>query len=367
MKVTKRSGEQENFCLDKIHRVLEWATNGIDNVSISDIEMNAKLNITDGVTTTQIHQILIRSANDLISIEQPNYQYVAARLLNYALRKDVWGESEPPRLIDHIKYCVSENIYDKYILDKYTDSDMQKLGKYIKHDRDNLFTYAGIQQLVDKYLIKNRNTNEIYETPQFVYMLIAMVVFAEYPAKERLKYVKRAYDYYSTFKISLPTPIMSGVRTNIRQFSSCILIDVDDSLDSLFSSNSAVGYYTAKRAGIGVNIGRVRPIGSPIRGGEVIHTGKIPYLKMYESTVKSTTQNGIRGGCFQKDTEVLTVGSVTIDGKKYNLNDEILINGELIKVYTLLENGDLLDRSVEEYICNTMKEKAEAQIQSTSI
>lgn len=296
MKVKKRSGKLENFNIDKIHKVLEWATEGIEEVSISDIEMNAQLNITDGTSTKDIHDILIKSANNLISIESPNYQHVASRLLNYSLRKQVWGESEPPRLIDHIKKCVKGEIYDKYVLENYSDSEIMKLGKYIKHDRDNLFTYSGIQQLVDKYLIKNRNTGEIFETPQFAYMLIAMVCFAKYDSKVRVQYVKRAYDAFSTFKINLPTPIMSGVRTNIKQFASCILIDVDDSLDSIFASNTAVGLYTAKRAGIGLNVSSIRPKTSPIRGGEVTHTGVIPYLKVFESTCKSTSQNGIRGG-----------------------------------------------------------------------
>lgn len=296
MNIKKRSGETEPFQLDKIHRVLEWATEGIEDVSISDIEMNAKLNIVDGTSTKDIHAILIKSANNLISIENPNYQNVASRLLTYSLRKDVWGESEPPRLIDHIKKCVKSGVYDKEILTKYSESELMKLGKYVKHERDNLFTYSGIQQMVDKYLIKNRNTGEIFETPQFAYMLIAMVCFAEYDSKIRIQYVKRAYDAFSTFKINLPTPIMSGVRTNIKQFASCILIDVDDSLDSIFASNTAVGLYTARRAGIGLNIGRIRPINSSIRGGEVVHTGVIPYLKMFESTCKSTSQNGVRGG-----------------------------------------------------------------------
>jgi ribonucleoside-diphosphate reductase alpha chain len=249
----------------------------------------------------------------------------------------------------------------------YTDSELLKIGKYIKHDRDNLFTYSGLQQLVDKYLIKNRNTGQIYETPQFAYMLIAMIAFGKYPNETRLKYIKRAYDAFSKFKINLPTPIMAGVRTNIKQFSSCILIDVDDSLDSIFASNTATGLYTSKRAGIGLNVGRIRPINSPIRGGEVIHTGLIPYLKVFESTCKSTSQNGIRGGCFSKDTEVLTIDSVEIDGKIYNLDDEILVDGKLEKVYTILEKGNTLNQSVKEIVCNTMKENQEVQTQSTSI
>lgn len=296
MQVTKRNGSKEDFNLEKIHKVISWAVDGINDVSISDIEMNAKLNLKDGISTEEIHKLLINSANNLISEESPNYQYVAARLLLYSLRKNVWGESEPPRLFDHIKDTVNSEVYDKIILEKYSESEIHKIGKFVKHSRDDLFTYAGLQQLVDKYLIKNRYTNEIFETPQFAYMLIAMFAFMDYPKDIRISYVKKCYDYISTFKINLPTPLMCGLRTNIRQYSSCILIDVDDSLDSIFASVEAVGKYTARRAGIGTNTGRIRPINSPIRGGEVKHTGIIPYLKIFESTVKSTSQNGIRGG-----------------------------------------------------------------------
>lgn len=295
MQVTKRNGSKEKFDLDKIHRVVTWAIEGFTDVSISDIEFNANLSLVDGMSTSDIHQVLIKSASNLISESAPNYQYVAARLALYALRKDVWGGSEPPRLYEHINSCVSNGIYNKDIISKYTESEIHKLGKMIKHSRDDLFTYSGIQQMIDKYLIKNRNTKQIYETPQFAFMLIAMFAFADYKDK-RLEYVQKAYDYISTFKINLPTPVISGLRTNIKQFASCILIDVDDSLDSIFASVSASGMYTARRAGIGLNMGRIRPINSPIRGGEVVHTGIIPYLKVFESTVKSSSQNGIRGG-----------------------------------------------------------------------
>lgn len=296
MQVTKRNGTKEPFNLDKIHKIVTWATEGINDVSVSDIEMNAQLNLSDGVSTSTIHKVLIKSANNLTSEEYPNYQYVAARLALYALRKDVWKSNEPPRLYEHIKKCVDSKVYDPAIFSMYTESEILKLNKLIRHNRDDLFTYAGLQQMIDKYLIKNRETHEIYETPQFVYMLIAMICFAKYPAETRMDYVKKCYDHLSNFKINLPTPIIAGVRTNIKQYASCILIDVDDSLDSIFASVSAAGLYTARRAGIGLNMGRIRPINSPIRNGEVVHTGIIPYLKVFESTVKSSSQNGIRGG-----------------------------------------------------------------------
>jgi len=291
MQVTKRNGKKEEFAVEKIHKVVEWATKGINGVSFSDIEMNANLSLYDGITSDQIHKILIKSANDLISKSNPNYQYVAAKLLNMQLRKEVWGYGDQPTdFLLFLQRNVDNGIYDPAILDKWDESQVDSLGKYINHSRDDLFTYAGLQQMIDKYLVKNRSKGSIYETPQFAYMCIAMCLF------DTMDEVKKAYDCYSTFKINLPTPIMAGVRTNIRQFASCVLVDVDDNLDAIFSSIHAVGKYTARRAGIGLNIGRMRPINSPIRGGEVIHTGVIPYLKNFESAVKSTSQNGLRGG-----------------------------------------------------------------------
>ncbi len=295
VKVIKRNGSTEDFNVEKIHKVIQWACEGLEDVSQSDVELNAKLSITNGITTTQIHDILIRSANDLISQEFPDYQYVASRLLLYSLRKSVWGESEPPRLLEHIERLVNIGIYDKLVLEKYSESEIHKIGKFVCHNRDERLTYSGLQQLVDKYLIKNRKTGEIFETPQFAFILIAMTLFANYPKKKRLDYIKKCYNYISTFKISLSTPIMAGVRTLIRQFSSCTLVDIGDDLQSIFSSTTALGYYSAKRAGIGCNISRIRPIGASIRNGEVISTGLIPFLKVIESTVKSCSQNGIRG------------------------------------------------------------------------
>ena len=291
MNVTKRNGDVVGFDVEKIHKVLEWATEGLNGVSFSDVEMNANLSLYDKIPTSEIHQILIKSANDLISEAAPNYQYVAARLLNMQLRKDVWRVGDrSPNFHHFIAVRIDNGVYDPTILEKWSKEDVEKLESYINHSRDDLFTYAGLQQLIDKYLVKNRSTGEIFETPQFAYMLIAMCLFDD------INEVKEAYDTYSTFKINLPTPIMAGVRTTIKQFASCVLVDVDDDLDSIFSSLHAVGKYTARRAGIGLNMGRIRPINAPIRGGEVIHTGIIPYLKNFESAVKSTSQNGLRGG-----------------------------------------------------------------------
>lgn len=291
MQVQKRNGNFEQYNVEKIHKVLEWAIKDINNVSWSDIEMNAKLSLRDGVNTKEIHQILIKSANDLTSPSKPNYQYVASRLLNMSLRKDLWERYDnPPSLIEHLEKNIDSDVYDSALTTKWTTEQLKELNKIIDHDRDYLFTYAGLQQLIDKYLVKNRATGEIYETPQFAYVAIAMSLF------NTVEEVKEAYECFSTFKINLPTPIMAGVRTKIKQFASCVLVDVEDDLNSIFSSVHAVGKYTARRAGIGLNIGRIRPINSSIRGGEVIHTGLIPYLKIFESTVKATSQNGIRGG-----------------------------------------------------------------------
>ena len=291
MQVTKRDGSKEEFQVEKIHQVVSWAVKGINGVSLSEVEMNANLSLYDGIKSSEIHQILIKSANDLISTTSPNYQYVAARLLNMQLRKEVWGYGDQPTdFLMFIRRNVDNGIYDPQLEKKWSEEQIDALGKYINHNRDDQFTYAGLQQMIDKYLVKNRSTGDIYETPQFAYMAIAMCLFDD------INEVKQAYDCYSTFQINLPTPIMAGVRTNIRQFASCVLVDVDDNLDAIFSSIHAVGKYTARRAGIGLNIGRMRPINSPIRGGEVIHTGLIPYLKNFESAVKSTSQNGLRGG-----------------------------------------------------------------------
>jgi ribonucleoside-diphosphate reductase alpha chain len=297
MNIIKRTGETVPFDVDRIHRVVGWSVKDIKGVTASDIEINAKLQMKEGITTREIHNVLIDSAVNLISLTHPNYQYVAARLLSYQLRKDVWGGKNPPKLVDFINKNVHEyDVYDEDILLLYSDEEINKLDEYIDHDRDNLFTYAGMRQLCDKYLIQDRSETKIFETPQFAYMIIAMVCFGKYQGATRISYVKKAYDYFSKFKINLPTPLMAGVRSKVRQYASCCLIDVDDTLPSIFSSSTAAGYATGSRYGIGLNMGRIRPLNSPIRNGEVVHTGVIPFLKLMESTVKSCHQNGIRGG-----------------------------------------------------------------------
>ena len=296
--VVKRDGEQTLLDLDKIHAMVEHACNGLAGVSESQVEMNANLQFFDGIKTSDIQEILIRSANDLISLEAPNYQFVAARLLLFSLRKAVYNghpDGHPP-LHEHVVRCAARGVYDASILQKYTDEEWEKLNSFMDHDRDYLFTYAGIRQVVDKYLVQDRSSGEVYETPQFMYMMIAATLFQDDDKFYRLEYVKKYYDAISKHRINIPTPVMAGVRTPLRQFASCVLVDVDDTLDSIFSSDMAIGYYVAQRAGIGINAGRIRGINAKIRGGEVQHTGVVPFLKKFESTVRCCTQNGIRGG-----------------------------------------------------------------------
>lgn len=294
--VIKRNGQKEDLNLDKVHKVLFWATEGLKGVSVSDIEMKAGLELYDGITTTDIHQILIRAAADLISLDAPNYQYVAARLAVFDLRKRVLGDFNPIPLVELIDKNVAIGVYDPLIVNKYTKEELEKIDGFIRHKRDYDFAYAGIQQVMDKYLVQDRTTGRVYETPQYMYIMIALTIFANYPQETRLTYVKDYYDAISTFKINLPTPIMGGVRTPTKQYSSCVLIDVDDNLPSLIATNGAVVSYISKRAGIGINMGRIRGIGSKVRGGEVKHTGVIPYLQWYQAGIKSCSQGGIRDG-----------------------------------------------------------------------
>ena len=298
IQVIKRDGEKTPLNLDKVHAMVEHACNGLAGVSESQVEMNANLQFFDGIKTSDIQEILIRSANDLISLEAPNYQFVAARLLLFGLRKAVYNghpDGHPP-LKEHVEKCIARGVYDYTILSKYTDEEWEKLSSFMDHDRDYLFTYAGIRQVADKYLVQDRSSGEVYETPQFMYMMIAATLFQDDDKFYRLEYVKKYYDAISKHRINIPTPVMAGVRTPLRQFASCVLVDVDDTLDSIFSSDMAIGYYVAQRAGIGINAGRIRGINSKIRGGEVQHTGVVPFLKKFESTVRCCTQNGIRGG-----------------------------------------------------------------------
>jgi len=296
-KVVKRNGQKEPLDLNKLHVMVEQACKDLAGVSASQVEIQSGIQFYDGITTDEIQEILIRSASDLIDLDHPNYQFVAARLLMFALRKQLYGRMrEVPSLTSHIETCIDRGVYDPTILDLYTPEELEKIESFIDHPRDFLFTYAGLRQVVDKYLVQDRSTGQVYETPQFMYIMIAATIFSKYPKETRLDYVKKYYDAISRHKINIPTPIMAGVRTPLRQYASCVLVDVDDSLDSIFSSDMAIGKYVAQRAGIGINAGRIRGINSKIRGGEVQHTGVVPFLKKFESTVRCCTQNGIRGG-----------------------------------------------------------------------
>ena len=354
IKVIKADGSKVSIDLDKIHRMVEKACRNITGVSESAVEMNSGLQFYEGITTREIQSILVKSAHDLISTESPNYQFVAARLLLFAIQKQVfntkWKDSEIyPPLKDIVERNIEQGVYDPSILDAYTDEEFDKINSYIKHSRDLNFTYAGLQQIVDKYLVQDRSSGDVYETPQFMYMLIAMTLFQNYDKEVRLDYVKRYYDAISGFKINIPTPIMAGVRTPLRQFASCVLVDSDDSLPSIFSSDHAIGKYVAQRAGIGINAGRIRGIGSKIRGGEVQHTGVIPFLKKFESTVRCCTQNGVRGGSATvhfpiwhqeiEDILVLKNNKGTEDNRVRKLDYSIQLSQ--IFYQRFLENGEI--------------------------
>jgi ribonucleoside-diphosphate reductase alpha chain len=294
--VTKRDGQAEPFDVNKIHKVLEWATEGINGVSISEIELKANIQINDGMKTDDIHELLIKSSAELISEHTPNYQYVAAHLVNYKLRKQVYGQYEPSSLISITTKNVEKGVYDGQVLKDYSEQEFDQLDRHIKHDRDNEFTYVGMEQFRGKYLVQDRLTKVPYETPQILYMLISMNLFMNYPRDTRLRYVKEYYDAISQFYISLPTPIMAGLRTPTRQFSSCVLIESDDSLDSINSTSTSIVRYISKKAGIGIGAGSIRAIGSRIGDGSVVHTGLIPFLKYFQAAVKSCSQGGVRGG-----------------------------------------------------------------------
>ncbi|WOT06809.1 class 1a ribonucleoside-diphosphate reductase subunit alpha [Shewanella youngdeokensis] len=296
MTVTKRSGERETINLEKIHRVIEWAAKGLTNVSVSEVELRSHLQFFDGIPTEAIHETIIKAAADLISPESPDYQFLSARLAVFHLRKKAFGQFEPPKLYDHIVKLVELGKYDTHILQDYSREELDILGDYVDHWRDMNFSYAAVKQLEGKYLVQNRVTHEIYESAQFLYILVSACLFAKYPRESRLQYVKNFYDAISTFKISLPTPIMAGVRTPTRQFSSCVLIECGDSLDSINATSSSIVKYVSQRAGIGVNAGRIRALGSPIRGGEAFHTGCLPFYKYFQTAVKSCSQGGVRGG-----------------------------------------------------------------------
>ena len=347
--IIKRDGTKEHLNIDKIHKVVMFACEGLAGVSASQIEMNANIQFTDGMTTKEIQEILIKSANDLISLEFPNYQYAAARLLLYGTYKEIFGEYKTLSLLDVIKNNIENGVYDPAILESYTEDEIAKLDSYIHHKRDENFTYAGLRQVVDKYLCQDRSSGDLFETPQYMYMMIAATLFANYPKEDRLYYVRRYYDSTSLFKLNIPTPVMAGVRTPVRQFASCVLVDSDDTLDSIFASDMSIGRYTAQRAGIGINVGRIRGVNSKIRGGEVAHTGIIPFLKKFEATVRCCTQNGVRGGSATthfpfwhqeiEDILVLKNNKGTEDNRVRKLDYSIQLNKTMYE--RLLSGGDI--------------------------
>lgn len=294
--VTKRDGRQEPLDLDKIHRVLDWAAEGLDNVSVSQVELRSQIQFYDGIKTEDIHETIIKAAADLISEETPDYQFLAARLAIFHLRKKAYGQFEPPKLYEHVKNLVKTKRYDEHLLEDYTEEEFNEMDSFLVHERDLSFAYAAVNQLEGKYLVQDRVTGDIFESPQFLYVLVAACLFSKYPKETRLQYIKDFYDAISTFKLSLPTPIMAGVRTPTRQFSSCVLIECDDSLDSINATSAAIVRYVSQRAGIGINAGRIRAVGSPIRGGEAQHTGCIPFYKHFQTAVKCCSQGGVRGG-----------------------------------------------------------------------
>ena len=347
--IVKRNGEKEPINIDKIHKVVQHACEGLAGVSSSQIEMNANLQFYDGMSTKEIQEILVRSANDLISLDNPNYQFAAARLLTYNLYKEVFGRFEAEPFIDIIKKNIDRGVYDPAILESYTEEEISRMDSYMHHKRDENFTYAGMRQVVDKYLVQDRSSGEIFETPQYMYMMIAATLFHGYPKETRMHYVRRYYDATSLFKVNIPTPVMAGVRTPIRQFASCVLVDSDDTLDSIFASDMSIGRYTAQRAGIGINAGRIRGVNSRIRGGEVAHTGIIPFLKKFESTVRCCTQNGVRGGSATvhfplwhqeiEDILVLKNNKGTEDNRVRKLDYSIQLNKTMYE--RLLSGGEI--------------------------
>ncbi|AMN49774.1 class 1a ribonucleoside-diphosphate reductase subunit alpha [Psychrobacter sp. P2G3] len=296
IQVTKRDGRLEPIDLDKIHKVIAWAAHDLDNVSVSQVELKSHIQFYEGIKTRDIHETIIKSAADLISEDTPDYQYLAARLAIFHLRKIAYNRFTPPHLFDHVTTLTNAGKYDEHILADYSRAEFDELEEYMDHWRDMNLAYAAVEQMAGKYLVQDRVTKTVYESPQFLYMLVGMCLFSRYDKSERLDYVKRFYDATSQFKISLPTPIMSGVRTPSRQFSSCVLIECGDSLDSINATTSAIVRYVSQRAGIGINAGRIRALGSPIRGGEAQHTGCIPFYKLFQTAVKCCSQGGVRGG-----------------------------------------------------------------------
>ena len=296
IQVTKRDGRREPLDIEKLHKVVFYATEGITGVSPSEVEIKSQIQFYNGMTTREIQETLIKAAADLISEETPNYQFVGGRLINYALRKEVYNSYQPTKLKDLVIKNMELGFYDPELISYYNDDEWEKIDSFIKHDRDEHLTYVAMEQLRGKYLCQNRVSGEIFETPQMCYILIAATLFQGYPTDTRLQWVKEYYDAISLHDISLPTPVMAGVRTPQRQFSSCVLIETDDSLDSINATAASVVKYVSQKAGIGIGGGSIRAIGSPIRKGDAYHTGIIPFYKHFQSAVKSCSQGGVRGG-----------------------------------------------------------------------
>jgi len=350
--VTKRDGRTEPFTYDKIHTVLFWAAENLTGVSVSEIEIKAEMQFYDKIKTDDIHEAMIKSAADLISEDNPNYQFVAARLTNFTLRKQVYQQYTPPTLRDHVETCVDSGVYDSGLLDLYTDNEWVKLDKIVKHERDDLLSYAAIEQFRGKYLVQNRTTGQYHETPQMAYILIAAILFSKYDPSIRMKYVRDYYDAISMgpkSTLTIPTPILAGVRTPTRQFSSCVLIETDDSLDSINESASSIVDYASRRAGIGLNLGRLRAKGSPVRGGEIFHTGNIPFYKYFQSALKSCSQGGVRGASATvyfplwhaeaEDLLVLKNNKGTEETRVRHMDYGVQLNGYLIQ--RLLDGKDI--------------------------
>ena len=349
IQVQKRDGRREPLDLEKLHRVVFWATQGIAGVSASEVEIKSHLQFSNGIPTTDIQETLIKSAADLISEETPNYQYVAGRLICYHLRKQVYGDFQPGRLYDLITQNVKSGFYDAALLSDYTEEEWDRIDSFVKHDRDEQLTYAAMEQFRSKYLVQNRVTREIFETPQVTYVLIAATLFSQYPRASRLTWVKDYYDAVSTHQISLPTPVMAGVRTPQRQFSSCVLIETGDSLDSINATSSAVVKYVSQKAGIGINGGRIRAQGSPIRNGDAYHTGVVPFYKMFQAATRSCSQGGVRNGAATlyypiwhlevEDLLVLKNNKGTEDNRVRHMDYGVQFNKVMYE--RLLSNGDI--------------------------
>lgn len=354
--VVKRDGEKEPFDAEKVHKVLYWATEDVNGVTVASIEAALNINLYNGILSSEIHEALIRATVDLITEDAPNYQIVAGRLVMFDLRKKAYGEFEPPHLMDFVNELTNKGLFDEYLLDQFTPDEWDELDKTIKHDRDMNFYWAGAKQLREKYLTKNRTTGDIYETPQFVYMCVAATLFSYEQGEDRLKIVKTAYNLYSQGLISLPTPIMAGVRSRVRQYSSCVVIDCGDNIPSINSTTAAITDYVTRKAGIGLNGGRIRGVGAKIRSGDAFHTGVTPFYRLFESAVKSCSQGGVRNGSATlhcpiwhweiEDIMVLKNNEGTFDNRVRRLDYSIQINGYMYQ--RLLEEGEITLFSMEE-------------------